>query len=274
MTTDGTTRTPPRGRSGFAEANGIRHHYLAYGDGDRAVVIVPGITSPAITWEFVAERLAQDARVITLDVRGRGLSDVPATGYDLPDYAADVAGVIGALGLDRPTLLGHSMGARIVAALGALHPRSCGPLILVDPPLTGPGRDPYPTSWDSFRQQLHEAYAGTTADEVRRFYPRWAEAELQLRAEWLATCDEAAVLATYRNFDVEDFFAYWARLRGPLLFVYGGDSPVVTTAGAAEVAGANPAAELVAIPGAAHMIPWENLEDFMAACRRFIAATA
>src|SRR4051795_13648764 len=121
MRTDDTTRTQPRGQSEFVQANGLRHHYLSYGEGERTVVIVPGITSPAITWEFVAERLADQARVIVLDVRGRGLSDVPATGYDLPDYAADVAGIVAALGLERPLLLGHSMGARIVAAVGALH---------------------------------------------------------------------------------------------------------------------------------------------------------
>ncbi|UGS35919.1 alpha/beta fold hydrolase [Capillimicrobium parvum] len=272
MTTHDTTRTEPRGESGFVQANGLRHHFLSYGDGDRTVVIVPGITSPAITWEFVAERLADLARVVVLDLRGRGLSDVPAHGYALPDYAADVAGVIDALGLERPVLLGHSLGARIVAALGALHPESCGPMILADPPLTGPGRDPYPTTRESFEQQLHEAYAGTTADEVRRFYPRWPEAELQLRAEWLPTCDESAVMATYRNFELEDFFAYWTRLGGPLLFVHGSVSPVVTAAGAAEVAAANPAAQTVAIADAGHMIPWENLEDFVTVCRRFIAA--
>jgi N-formylmaleamate deformylase len=264
-------RTQPRGERGFAEANGLRHHYLSYGAGDRTVVIVPGITSPAITWEFVAERLAADARVIALDLRGRGLSDKPPSGYDLPDYAADVAGVIAALGLERPIVLGHSLGARIAAALGALHPEACGPMILADPPLTGPGREPYATSWDSFQQQLHEAYAGTTAEDVRRFYPRWPDAELQLRAEWLPSCDENAVRGTYANFDVEDFFAYWRRLSPPLLFVYGQESPVVTEAGAAEVAAANPAAEIVEIAGAGHMIPWENLEDFVQACRAFVA---
>jgi N-formylmaleamate deformylase len=263
-------RTEPRGESGYVEANGLRHHYLSYGGGARTLVVVPGITSPAITWEFVAEALASHARVIALDVRGRGLSDKPASGYTLPDYAADVAGVIAALGLEKPYVLGHSMGARIGAALGALHPDVPGPMIIVDPPLTGPGREPYATSWESFHTQLHEAYRGTTADEVRRFYPRWPEDELRLRAEWLPTCDERAVRATYENFDREDFFAYWRRLAPPLRFVYGAESPVVTAEGAAEVSAANPAAEIIAISDAGHMIPWENFDDFIAACRDFI----
>lgn len=263
-----------RGASGFVEANGIRQHYLEYGDGPVEIVVVPGITSPAITWEFVAEELARDYRVLTLDIRGRGLSDRPASTYSLPEYAADVAGLIGALGLQRPVVLGHSMGARIVAALGALHPGTHGPLIVVDPPLTGPGRAPYPTPLASFREQLHEAYAGTTAADVRRFFPGWSETALQLRAEWLGTCDEHAVVATYENFEREDFFGYWRRLLPPLLFVQGGASPVVTAAGEREVREANPAAEVVAIVRAGHMIPWDNLPDFLEAVRAFLRRVA
>ena len=263
-----------RGASRMIEANGIRQHYLDYGSGPVEIVIVPGITSPAITWEFVAEQLAPEFRVLTLDLRGRGLTDRPANGYTLPELAADVAGFIEALGLKRPVLLGHSMGARIVAAVGALHPALHGPLIVVDPPLTGPGRAAYPMSRDAFQQQLREAYAGTTVEDVRRFFPGWSERELEIRAEWLATCDEHAVLETYDNFEREDFFQYWRLLPAPLLFVLGGESPVVTPAGEREVRAANPLAEVVAISRAGHMIPWNNLEEFVEAVRRFVRATA
>ena len=258
------------GASGFVEANGIRQHYLGYGDGPVEIVIVPGITSPAITWEFVAEELARDYRVVTLDIRGRGLSDKPHSDYSLPEYAADVAGLIGALGLRRPVVLGHSMGARIAIALGALHPEAPGPLIIVDPPLTGPGRDPYTTPLSSFREQLAEAYAGTTAAAVRRFYPGWSQDALQTRAEWLSTCAEHAVVATYNHFDSEDIFGYWAALRPPILFIRGGDSPVISPAGEQELRERNPAAEFVATARAGHMIPWDNLPDFLAQVRGFV----
>lgn len=261
----------PSGRDGMVQANSIRLHYLAYGEGEPAILIIPGITSPAITWEFVAEPLAQSSQVIAYDVRGRGLSDKPASGFTLTDYAADAAGLIEALALRRPIVLGHSMGARIAAALGAEYPDLVGPLIIVDPPLTGPGRPPYPTSRESFQQQLHEAYAGTTVEAVRRFYPRWNERELQLRAEWLPTCDEHAVLETHRLFDLEDFFGYYSRLPAPLLFVYGKDSPVISVEGLADVRAANPSAQIVGIQGAGHMIPWENLDGFLGAVDRFVS---
>ena len=59
--------------------------------------------------------------MLVLDVRGRGLSDTPADGFTLPEYAGDVAAVIDELELEPPVVLGHSMGARIAAAFGVLH---------------------------------------------------------------------------------------------------------------------------------------------------------
>jgi N-formylmaleamate deformylase len=264
----------PGGESGYVEANGIRLHYLAYGQAGQPLVIVPGITSPAITWEFVAEMLAGDFRVITMDVRGRGLSEKPSSGYTLPDYAADAASFIEALELERPIVLGHSMGARIAAALGALHPEAPGPLIVVDPPLTGPGRRPYPFPLHVYVEALREAQAGATADDMRRYFPTWSDEQLQIRAEWLATCDERAVVETYENFAREDFFGYWRTLSAPLVFVYGEESPVVPPSGVEEVAAANPAAAIVGVPSAGHMIPWDNLPGFLTEVRRFADSLA
>ncbi|WP_423056696.1 alpha/beta fold hydrolase, partial [Achromobacter xylosoxidans] len=76
-------------------ANGIRQHYLRYGgaDGARAerdaLILIPGITSPAVTWGFVAERLGQRYDTYVLDVRGRGLSSAdPGLDYSLDAQAA------------------------------------------------------------------------------------------------------------------------------------------------------------------------------------------
>ena len=165
------------------------------------------------------------------------------------------------------------MGARIAAAYAVLHaPGDHGLLLLVDPPLSGPGRGPYPTSREAFVQQLGEARAGTDADAVRHFYPKWPERELQLRADVLASCDETAVLETHEGFQTEDFFAYWARLTQPVVLVRGGDSPVVPLAAVADLRRNQPGIEIHTVPGAGHMVPWDDLPGFLDVVRPHLLA--
>jgi N-formylmaleamate deformylase len=265
-------RIEPRGGSGFVEANGLRLHYLAYGDGP-PVVLIPGITSPAITWEFVAEQLAPELRVLVLDVRGRGLSE-RGSGYTREDYAQEAIAFVRELDLECPILVGHSMGGRIAAAAAARNRGAFGPVVVVDPPLCGIGRAAYPFPLEVYVNALHEAQAGATADDMRRYYPTWPERELRIRADWLATCDERAVVETYCNFHLEDFFDDWPAVAPPALFVYGAESPVVPGAALAEVTAANPAAELAAVQRAGHMVPFENLDGFVSALREFCSRTA
>jgi N-formylmaleamate deformylase len=248
----------------------VRLHTLDYGGERPPLLVLPGITSPAITWDFVVAGLRDLVRPIVLDIRGRGLSDTAAT-YTTDDYADDAERVIAALGLERPLVLGHSMGARIAACLAARRSVELAGTILVDPPLSGPGpRGPYPTPRASFVQQLDAGYAGTNADEIQRFYPLWPRAELALRARWLSTCDERAILATYDRFTIEDLFSWWRDVPSPAVLIRGGESPVVTAAGAEELAAANPAALQRVVPAAGHMVAWDNHAGFMAEVRALL----
>lgn len=255
------------GKSVTVRANGLRHHVLRYGAADAPdLLLLPGITSPAPTADFLATRLAGwGYRVHVPDMRGRGETErAPADRYRLTDYADDVAGLIEELDLRDPALLGHSMGARVAAAYSVWHgPERHGPLVLVDPPLSGPGRDPYPTTREQFLDQLRQAQRGTTADEVRHFYPHWPERELQLRAEALATCDETAVVETHAGFESEDFLPLWRRITPPVVLVRGGRSPVVPDSAVDELRSANPDIDVVTVPDTGHMIPWDDLEGFL-----------
>jgi len=263
--------TQPVGRSSYVVAGDLKLHHLEYGDSGASIAIVPGITSPAATWEFISVPLARNHGVIALDIRGRGLSDKPREGFTLVDYAGDVAAVVSALGLERPMLVGHSMGARIAAAVRVLHPDSAGPLVLADPPLTGPGRSPYPMSLEAFMDQLEAARSGASIEVLRSYFPTLTEEQLALRAEWLPTCDETAVRESWLNFHREDFFDYLPQLEPPVLFMYGGDSPVVPESALPEVVEtAREGVEMVSIPGAGHMIPWDNSDDFLAQTTSFL----
>jgi len=257
--------------SRWVRSDGVRLHVLDYGGDGVPLVVLPGITSPAIAMDFVARELTGLVRPLVVDVRGRGLSD-DGNAYDLDAYADDTEAVVTGLGLERPVLLGHSMGARIAAVVAA---RGVVPLrgsVLVDPPMSGPDRGPYPTTLAAFLGQLAEARRGTTADEVARSWPRWPRREQELRARWLASCSEEAISATHRGFETEDFFDAWPSVPSPVVLVHGSDSPVVTAAGAAEAARSNPGAELLEVPDAGHMVFWDNPEIARQAVRKALSS--
>ena len=258
----------------WVETSDHRLHFLEHGEaGAPALLILPGITSPAITWDFVAAELASDHHVFTMDLRGRGLSDV-GEDFSTAELARDVAESLPPLGLDRPAILGHSAGARVAVTFGARYPELRGPLVIAEPPLSGPGREPYPTPLEAFMESIAIARAGATADDMRPFFPSWTTEQLALRAEWLGTCDPRAVAEVHRSFHTEDFFEHWPQLGPPTLFVWAGDAPVVGEAGAAEVAAANPSAEVVRQAGVGHMLPWDDLEGFLAIVRGFLRGGA
>lgn len=256
--------------SRYVEANGLRLHFLEDGDDSKpALVILPGITSPAITWQFVAKELADDFHVFTMDLRGRGLSD-RGESYAIEELARDLVESLDALGLARPHVLGHSAGGRVASAFAALHPDRRDRVIVADPPLSGPGRAPYPTPIDPYVEGIRAAQDGATADDMRPMFPTWTDEQLALRAEWLGTCDEHAVREVYRLFHEEDFFEHWPRVAPPTLFLWAGGAPVVGQAGAAEVAAANPEAQVVEHPGVGHMLPWDDLDGFLRIVRQFL----
>jgi N-formylmaleamate deformylase len=257
--------------SRWVNSGGIRLHALDYGGDLPPLVILPGITSPAITMDFVARELTGLVRPVVLDVRGRGLSD-DGESYGLEEYAEDTEALITGLGLDRPLLLGHSMGARIAAVVAVRAKVHLRGTVLADPPMSGPGRGPYPTSLEAFLRQLSEAQRGTDADEVAASWPTWPRREQELRARWLSSCAEEAITATHHGFEHEDFFDWWPRVPEPVCMLYGADSPVVTAEGAREAAESNPSAPLHKIPGAGHMLFWDAPETALTALRTALSA--
>ncbi|MFB7368598.1 alpha/beta fold hydrolase [Streptomyces sp. NPDC056222] len=252
--------------SRWVRSGGIRLHALDYGGDLPPLVILPGITSPAITMDFIARELTDLVRPVVLDVRGRGLSD-DGDGFVLEEYAEDTEALISGLGLDDPLLFGHSMGARIAAVVAVRAKVAVRGAVLADPPMSGPGRGPYPTSLEAFLRQLSEARRGTDADEVAVSWPTWPRREQELRARWLSSCAEEAVVGTHRGFEHEDFFDWWPRVPTPVALLHGADSPVVTASGVEEASRANPAATLHGIPGAGHMIFWDAPTAALAALR-------
>ena len=258
------------------QANGIRQHYLRYGGVGKPLVVVPGITSPAVTWGFVAERLCSvgDARsgtavnydVYILDVRGRGLSSSgPNLDYSLDALAQDLLAFIDALGLSNALVLGHSMGARIAMRAATVKTDFAGELMLVDPPVSGPGRRAYPSQLTWYLESIRLAEIGISLDEMRRFCPSWGEDQLRLRAEWLATCYEPAIVAAFEGFHNDDIHTDLKHLALPTGLMIAGRGNVISKADEDEIATLNPSIRRARVEAAGHMIPWDELDGFLEA---------
>ena len=258
----------------FFQSGELRLHAARHpGSGDRPMVVVPGITTPAGAFAVAAGRLAEiGSDVYVLDMRGRGLSQrVPYGSHRSGDYADDVLALIGELGLDQPLLVGHSLGARVVAAPGPGSLAHRPGVVAIDPPMSGPGRRPYPMALDRFLSGLHGARAGHGAEQARADYPTWTDEEVRLRGEWLASCDETAVVDSYAWFHLEAFEPVWQEVEPPALLLYGDRSPVVTAADAALLQQVNPRADVVAVADSGHMVPWDNLDQTVTEIAGFLS---
>ncbi|MFZ1975687.1 MAG: alpha/beta hydrolase [Candidatus Acidiferrales bacterium] len=251
-------------------ANGIRQHYLRYGGKGVPLILIPGITSPAITWGFVAERYALHFDTYILDVRGRGLSEAgPELDYGLDACAQDVVAFVSALGLSDYVLVGHSMGGRIAIRAARNPSPKIQKIVLVDPPVGGPGRRPYPIPFEWLMNSLRAARKGASLEEMRPFVPSWQDDAIRLRAEWLATCDVRAVEIAYRGFHEDDIHSDLSQLKLPILLVVAGKGGVIQPEDIAEFKTLLPSIEVERVENAAHLIPWDDFEGFFRAQSKF-----
>jgi N-formylmaleamate deformylase len=258
-------------------ANGIRQHYLRYGgvEGGHAnrdaVIIVPGITSPAVTWGFVGERFGRHFDTYILDVRGRGLSSASGElDYSLEAQADDVIAFAEALGLRRYAIVGHSMGARIGIRAAVSHPRGLSKLVMIDPPVSGPGRRAYPAQLPWYLDSMKLAREGCTADQMSVFCPTWTEDQLRLRAEWLHTCDERAIVASFNGFHSDDVHQHLLAVQVPALLIAAGRGDVMLPVDIEEIRELLPHVDVARVDEAGHMIPWDDEEGFYAAFGSFL----
>lgn len=98
----------------------------------KQILCVHGITANSRFWDCLASALSPHHRVIAMDLRGRGLSDKPSTGYSIEDHCKDILALMNDQGLNRPVLMGHSLGAFISLVFVAQNPDKIDRLILVD----------------------------------------------------------------------------------------------------------------------------------------------
>jgi pimeloyl-ACP methyl ester carboxylesterase len=111
--------------------HGHRVAYRQAGNGP-VVVLIHGITSDSRTWRRVMPYLARRFTVIAPDLTGHGGSDKPKGDYSLGAHASALRDLLAALGHDRASFVGHSLGGGIAMQLSYQFPERCERLVLVD----------------------------------------------------------------------------------------------------------------------------------------------
>jgi pimeloyl-ACP methyl ester carboxylesterase len=94
--------------------------------------LLHGLTANAFCFQAFADDLADRYRLIAYDLRGRGDSDKPATGYSVPIHTTDLAHLIETLGIEHPVVIGHSLGALIALYFAAHYQDKLSKLVLLD----------------------------------------------------------------------------------------------------------------------------------------------
>lgn len=121
----------------YIDTNGIRVHVIDHAGEGPVLVLAPGLTANSYAFDgLVAHGLAPAMRVLAFDLRGRGETDKPDAGYDLDDHAADVVGVLDALGIGKVFMGGHSYGGMLSFWTAVQHSERVRGVIALDPPAT------------------------------------------------------------------------------------------------------------------------------------------
>ncbi len=260
--------------SGDVVANHIRIHYHRTGGDKPKLILSHGFTDNGLCWIRAAQALEKDYDVIMPDARGHGLSDAPKTGYGPDDRAADLAGFIQALGLRKPFLMGHSMGADTTATTAAAYPDLVGCAVLEDPPWSA--RTPSPQEeqamFADWRGRIIDRKSKTLASIVETGHkenPKWAEIEFEpwAEAKRQVSADTLGLIGASRR----PWSEIAAKIVSPALLVTADTAlGAIVPSDVAAQAAANPHIQIAHIPNAGHNIRRENFEQFMEAVSAFL----
>ena len=114
--------------------NGMNFHYLDWGnEGAPVMLLLHGLRGHSRSWDDVATRFCGDYHILALDQRGRGETDwAPRGDYSTDAFVADLEEFCYTLGIEKFTLIGHSMGGHNSMAFAGRNPQMLGKLVIVD----------------------------------------------------------------------------------------------------------------------------------------------
>jgi 3-oxoadipate enol-lactonase len=259
-----------------AVSDGVRIAYEVLGEGE-PLVFVHGLGYDRQGWGPLPSLLADDFRVVLLDNRGVGESDVPEGPYAVPQMAADVVAVLDDAGIDAAHVFGVSLGGYIAQELAAGYPERVRKLVLASTAPGGPRSHPMPAvGLEAFaRFPTMDREAGLRlmvenslgahgvrerpelTDEIYRYRLERAPS----LAGWQA---QAYAGATFDGYDRA------ASIAAPTLVLQGGADTVVDPRNGELLAELIPGARLEVIADRGHLMMWEEGEALAPLVEEFL----
>src|SRR4051794_13366034 len=270
--------------------HGHRVSYRQGGSGP-ALLLLHGVTNSSATWERVAPPLAEHFTLIAPDLLGHGESATPRGDYSLGAHASGVRDVLTALGIERATVVGHSLGGGIAMQFAYQFPERCERLVLVSS--GGLGREVHPLlraaalpGADLVLPALTSAGLiglGRGVGGLLRMVRLSPGEDIEVLARGFASLDNAgsrqAFLQTVRSViepsgqrvSAQDRLTLAALL--PTLIVWGERDSIIPVAHGAAAHHAMPGSRFEVFPDAGHMPHDADPERFAALLIEFCGAT-
>ncbi|MFC5702187.1 alpha/beta fold hydrolase [Cohnella faecalis] len=228
-------------------------HLIGCGDPKgRPVLFLHGITENARAFEPAMRKLPDGIFAAAMDLRGRGLSAKPMSGYRLANYTEDLLAVCNGWSGKAPVIVGHSMGARVAAAFAALYPGLVGGVLLIDPPLSGPGQTPFPVPLSRFVEPKRALERGDMA--TFRSYYTSPDFDYERKARELGGCSLEAIEQSHAAMNTDPFHAYYRMLSVPALLVAAGGAPFISMEAEMQLREINPRVRTARLEGIGHEI--------------------
>lgn len=258
----------------------INNSYLNYyrtGQGDKEpIVLVHGFSDNGLCWTPVARALEEKYDVIMPDMKSHGLSARVSEEEPL-DMASDVVELIQSLGLSRPIIVGHSMGAMIAFQVGVRHPDLAKAMVLEDPPwfiIPEGEENKLPAPAMDWARQLPYLTLEEIEASHRRDHPTWPDEMIRIMSESKKQFDPTfmdVIFSSHREGRSE-----WASTMGavtfPLLLITGNPElgGIVTGEVTARIQKMNPQVQIKNIPDVGHLIRFDKLDEFMTTLFAFL----
>ena len=265
---------------GSIQANDLHIHYHRTGGvGKPSLLLLHGVMDNGLCWTPVARDLRARFDVIMPDARGHGLTGGSLENFSYRQLADDVAALIGALNLEKPSLFGHSMGAMTSLVVAARYPDVVRAMVLEDPPffkdesaLKSEGNMPEPEISPAFQSILSLRTMSTEERLVaaRKFNPLWDEVELGPWADSKVEFDPEVFQHLQPTYPWQELLP---AITCPILLVTGDPAAgaIVTPQTAREAASLWQRGEVIQIQGAGHCIHRDRYAETMPRIQDFLS---